>query len=118
MKDFLKKVGGFMLDSALESGFKKHAIDRPFYCNGVEFSDVRNELEKRISKKSLIIKAETRDGWQEVGLVRSLSESKITFSPHQRHNFAVEQVEITRNHLNKIVARAKGRWIDSGISIS
>lgn len=114
----LKKFGLSMLDASYEASFHRAVIDRPIICTEITYGAVKDELQKRIAEKDLLIKAETREGWKTVGLVRALTESRISYSADKQNNFSITTVEITKNHAGKIVARAKGRWIDSGISVS
>ena len=114
----LKNFGLSMLDASFEASFNGSVIDRPIICTEITYAAVKEGLQKRIAEKDLLIKAETREGWKTVGLVRALTETRISYSPHKQNNFSINTVEITKNHTGKIVARAKGRWIDSGMSVS
>ncbi|MCT5031089.1 hypothetical protein LZL36_11045 [Pseudomonas aeruginosa] len=114
---FLKKAGKFILDALAEKDFVHQVFDRPLHFDSVSFAEVKDELQDRIDKKNLIIKVETRDGWRDVGLVRHITETKISYSPHREHKREFDYVEITKNHTGKVVARAHKRGADRVVDV-
>lgn len=118
---FLNKLGKLangVLEAMAEADFLKSTVTRPVLFSGVAYDEVKGDLQKRLEAKDLLIKAETSEGYKSVGLVRKMTATEIHYSPSKSNRYDVVEVIVLRNHANKTVARAKGRWIDSGISVS
>lgn len=118
---FLNKLGKLasdVLGAMAEADFLQSTVMRPIQFSGLAYDDVKGELQKRLEAKDLQIKAETSEGYKSVGLVRKMTATEIHYSPSKSNRYEVVEVIVLRNHTNKVVARAKGRWIDSGISVS
>jgi len=118
---FLNKLGKFangIMDAMTEADFLQSTVMRPIQFSGVAYDDVKGELQKRLEAKNLYVKAETSEGYKSVGLVRKMTATEIHYSPSKSNRYEVVEVLVLRNHADKTVARAKGRWIDSGVSVS
>nr|WP_314658799.1 hypothetical protein [uncultured Pseudomonas sp.] len=114
----LGKLASVVLDAMSEADFLQSTVMRKVQLHGVTYDEVKGELQKRIEDKNLYVKAETSEGYKAVGLVRKLTATEIHFSPSKTNRYDASVVVILRNHTNKVVARGKGRWIDSGMSFS
>lgn len=118
---FLSTLGTLangVLGAMAEADFLQSTVMRPIQFSGVAYDDVKDELQKRIESKDLHVKAETSEGYKSVGLVRKMTATEIHYSPSKSNRYEAVEVIVLRNHVNKVVARTRGRWIDSGISIS
>lgn len=119
--DFWKKLGKgivTVLDVIGKPEFYTHSVERPLVYRELSYDSVKADLQEKIDGKYFEVKAETRSGWLAVGRVAMVTAKNIHYFPHKENNYKIVSVEILRNSSGNIVARAVGRWIDSGMSVS